>query len=159
MFGLISKYIQIKMTIYLGADHRGFELKNQLKNWMENLGHHIEDLGAHEHILRDDYTEYATNVAKKVVDGQGGRGIVICGSGAGVDITANKIKGARSVLGFNVEQVKAARNDDNVNILSLASDFTLFEDAKILIETFLSTAYDPTDNHARRIEKIKNLEI
>ena len=146
------------MTIYIGADHRGFELKNQLKNWLETSGHHVEDLGALEHTLRDDYTDYAASVAGKVSEEIGRRGIVICGSGAGVDITANKIKGVRCVLGFNVEQVKAARNDDNVNILALASDFTLFEDAKILIETFLSTAYDPTDNHARRIEKIKNLE-
>jgi ribose 5-phosphate isomerase RpiB len=61
-------------------------------------------------------------------------------------------------LGFNIGQVKAARNDDNVNILALASDFTLFEDAKLLVETFLTTAYDPTDNHARRIEKIKQIE-
>lgn len=146
------------MTIYIGADHRGFELKSQIKNWMENAGHRVEDLGAHEKTLRDDYTDYATPVARKVTEEAGSRGIVICGSGAGVDITANKIKGIRSVLGFNVEQVKAARNDDNVNILALASDFTLFEDAKILIETFISTAYDPTDNHARRIEKIKSLE-
>lgn len=146
------------MTIYIGADHRGFELKNQIKNWMKDSGHHVEDLGAHEHTLRDDYTDYANLVAKKVAEEQGNRGIVICGSGVGVDITSNKIKGIRSALGFNIEQIKAARNDDNVNILSLASDFTLFEDAKILIETFLSTAYDPTDNHARRIEKIKNLE-
>jgi ribose 5-phosphate isomerase B len=146
------------MTIYIGADHRGFELKNQLINWLTESGHHAEDLGAIEHTLRDDYTDYAAAVAIKVAQETGNRGIVICGSGAGVDITCNKINGIRSVLGFNIEQVKAARNDDNVNILSLASDFTLFEDAKILVETFLNTAYDPTDNHARRIEKIKNLE-
>ena len=146
------------MTIYLGADHRGFELKNQIKDWLETSGHQVEDLGAHELIARDDYTDYASNVARKVMQAQGARGIVICGSGVGVDITANKVKGARSALGFNVEQVRAARNDDNVNVLSLASDFTLFEDAKILIDTFITTAYNPTDNHARRIEKIKNLE-
>jgi len=146
------------MIIFLGADHRGFDLKTQLIEWMKSSGHHVEDLGAYEKILRDDYTDYATFVAKRVAQEQGNRGIVICGSGAGVDITVNKIKGIRSVLGFNVEQVRSARNDDNVNILSLASDFTLFEDAKALVDTFLTTAFDPTDNHARRIEKIKNLE-
>jgi len=146
------------MTIFIGADHRGFNLKNQLKDWLLTTGHLVEDLGALEHIIRDDYPDYATPVAKKVSETQGSRGILICGSGAGMDITANKINGIRSVLGFNVEQVRAARNDDNVNILSLASDFTLPDDAKILIETFLNSPYDPTDNHARRIEKLKNLE-
>ena len=146
------------MTIYLGADHRGFELKNQIKDWMISNGHNVEDVGAHEKTLRDDYTEYAASAARKVSSNQANKGIVICGSGAGANITANKIKEIRSVLGFNVEQVRAARNDDNVNILALASDFTLLEDAKVLIDTFLSTAYDPTDNHARRIDKIRNLE-
>jgi ribose 5-phosphate isomerase B len=146
------------MTIFIGADHRGFNLKSQIKDWLISSGHHVEDLGALEHMLRDDYTDYAEAVARKVSGEQGSRGILICGSGAGVNIAANKINGIRSVLGFNVEQVKAARNDDNVNILSLASDYTLPDDAKILVETFLQSAYDPTDNHARRIEKIKILE-
>ena len=146
------------MRIYLGADHRGFELKSKLKRWLEQAGHQVEDCGAHEHTLRDDYVDFAAEVGRRVNNEQGSRGVVICGSGAGVDITANKIKGVRCVLGFNIEQVRAARNDDNVNILALASDFTLFEDAKILIETFLQTPFDPTDNHARRIEKIKSLE-
>jgi len=146
------------MTIFIGADHRGFKLKNQIKDWLLTSSHQVEDLGAIELTLRDDYPDYATLVAKKVSEEAGSRGILICGSGAGMDITANKITGVRSVLGFNIEQVKAARNDDNVNILSLASDYTLPDDAKILIETFLNSPYDPTDNHARRIEKIKNLE-
>lgn len=146
------------MKIYLGADHRGFELKNEIKNWLMTSGLQIEDCGASEFQQFDDYVDFAKAVAEKVASEQGGRGIVICGSGAGVDITANKIKGVRSVLGFNVEQVKAARSDENVNVLALAANFTFFEDSKSLIETFLQTPYNPTDNHARRIEKIKNLE-
>jgi ribose 5-phosphate isomerase B len=147
------------MKIFIGADHRGFELKTQILNWMYSLGHEVEDCGANELVLRDDYVDFAGIVGRKVAEELGNRGIVICGSGAGVDITANKINGIRSSIGFNVEQVKAARRDDNLNVLALASDFALFEDAKVLIETFLSTAYDPTDNHVRRLEKIRNLEI
>ncbi len=146
------------MKIYLGADHRGFDLKEEIKQWLISSGHQVEDCGSTEKISFDDYVDYARTVGEKVVGEQGGRGIVICGSGAGVDITANKIKGVRSCLGFNIGQVKAARSDDNVNVLALASDFTFFEDSKALIETFLQTPYNPTDNHARRIEKIKNLE-
>jgi ribose 5-phosphate isomerase B len=146
------------MKIYLGADHRGFDLKEKIKNWLVESGHQVEDCGANELILRDDYVDFTADVAKKVTNEQGSRGIVICGSSAGVNITANKIKGIRCSVGFNIGQVKAARNDDNINILALASDFTFLEDAKVLIDTFLQTAYDPTDNHARRLEKIKNLE-
>lgn len=146
------------MKIYLGADHRGFELKNEIKNWLDSSGNQVEDCGANDFQQFDDYVDFAKVVAEKVAGEQGGRGVVICGSGAGVDIAANKINGVRSVLGFNVEQVKAARSDDNVNVLALAANFTFFEDSKSLIETFLQTPYNPTDNHARRIEKIKTLE-
>jgi ribose 5-phosphate isomerase B len=146
------------MVIYIGADHRGFELKNQIIDWMHSNGHQIEDLGAYELIPMDDYVDYAEKVGRKISEDSGNRGIVICGSGAGVDIATNKIKGARCTIGFNVEQIKASRRDDNLNVLALASNFTLLDDAKALIETFLQTPYDPTDNHARRIEKIKTLE-
>ncbi len=146
------------MRVYLGADHRGFELKEKLKTWLTENGHQVEDCGAHEQVLRDDYVDFATEVSRRTVNEQGSRGILICGSGAGMDISANKINGTRCTIGFNIEQVKAARNDDNINVLALASDFIFFEDAKALIDIFLLTAFDPTDSHARRLEKIKNLE-
>lgn len=146
------------MKIYLGADHRGLELKNEIKDWLLSSGFQVEDCGAHTNEQFDDYVDFAKQVGEKVISEQGSRGIVICGSGAGVDITANKIKGVRSLLGFNIEQVKAARSDDNVNVLALAADFTFFEDSKALVESFLHTPFNPTDNHTRRIEKIKNLE-
>lgn len=146
------------MKIFIGADHRGFELKNEIKNWLLELGNEVNDCGAHSLQEFDDYVDFAKAVGEKVASEQGSRGIVICGSGAGVDIAANKINGIRSALGFNIEQVKAARSDDNVNILSLAADFTFFDDSKSLIEAFLNTPYNPTDNHVRRVTKIKNLE-
>lgn len=122
------------------------------------MGREIVDCGAFEKQDFDDYVDFAKAVGQKVAEETGSRGIVICGSGAGVDIAANKINGVRSVLGFNLEQVKAARSDDNVNVLALPANFTFFEDSKSLIETFLNTHYNPTDNHVRRIQKIKNLE-
>lgn len=146
------------MTIYIGADHRGFEIKNQIIEWMKSMGHQAEDCGPHELTPMDDYVDFAKAVSEKVTQSPGNRGIVICGSGAGVNIASNKIKGIRCSIGFNLEQVKAARRDDDLNVLAIASNYTLFEDVKVLIETFLNTPYDPTDNHARRIEKIKKLE-
>jgi len=146
------------MRIFIGADHRGFELKNQLKEWMASVGHQVEDCGAHQFEKADDYPDYAEAVGEKIAEDPNARGILICGSGAGMDIAANKINGVRSSIGFNIEQVKAARNDDNLNILVLACNYLMFDDAKALTEIFLATPYDPTDNHARRLLKIKNLE-
>jgi len=146
------------MKIYLGADHRGFELKNQIKDWLQNAGHQIEDCGALTFEKTDDYPDYAKIVGEKVALEPSAKGILICGSGAGMNIAANKITGVRSSIGFNIEQVKAARNDDNLNVLVLACNYIMLDDAQELVLAFLTTSYDPTDNHARRLLKIKNLE-
>ena len=141
------------MKIYLGADHRGFQLKEELKQFLET-NYDVEDCGAFEKIESDDYTDFAIKVAEKVSTNKDSRGIVICGSGVGVDITANKFTNIRCGLGFDQEQIKAARQDDDINVLALASDFTLFDQAREIVEVFLGTSFEPTDNHKRRIEKI-----
>ena len=146
------------MKIYIGADHKGFNLKEEIKQWLISENHQAEDCGATEQTPMDDYVDFAAEVGRKVANEHVSRGIVICGSGAGVDITANKIKGIRSCLGFNIEQVKAARNDDDINVLALSSDFILSDSAKDIVNAFLTTVFNPTDNHVRRIEKIKRLE-
>lgn len=146
------------MKIYIGADHRGFELKNEIKNWLGSIDYEVIDCGAIENDPKDDYVDFAAEVGRKVVEEKGSMGIVICGSGAGVDITANKIKGVRCSIGYDVAQIKQARSDDDLNILSLASDYLNIEDTKALVIAFLQTEYDPTDNHVRRIEKINQLE-
>ncbi|MEK7551332.1 MAG: RpiB/LacA/LacB family sugar-phosphate isomerase [Patescibacteria group bacterium] len=146
------------MTIYLGADHRGFELKNQVKSWLLENGFEVLDLGANEVIPTDDFVEYAVNVGQKVSQNKDLKGIVICGSGAGVEIAANKIKEVRCSLGQSKEQIQKAREDDDINILAISSDFTNIENAKDLIEAFLQTDFISNENHNRRIEKISNLE-
>src|SRR3989344_7461438 len=111
------------MKIFIGADHRGFELKEKLKNFLQAEGHEVEDLGALSYEEGDDFVEYAINVARQTVNERGGRGILLCGSGAGEEIAANKIGGARCTLGYSQEQIAKARDADNVNILALASEF------------------------------------
>lgn len=146
------------MTIYLGADHRGFELKNQVKSWLLDNGFKVLDLGANQFIKTDDFVEYAVSVGQNVSQNKDSKGIVICGSGAGVEITANKIEGIRCSLGQSKEQVQKAREDDDINVLALASDFITTEKAKDMIESFLQTDFISSDKHNRRIEKISNLE-
>ena len=145
--------------IYFGTDHRGYKLKEVLKIYLKELNFNFEDFGALELIPDDDYPDYAVLVAKKVSeDPENNRGILICGSGVGVDIVANKFKGVRSALLFNVEQARMSRNDDNTNILSLAADFTDENSAKEIIKIWLETPFSRLERHVRRVEKIKKIE-
>lgn len=146
------------MTIFLGADHRGFELKSQIKSWLLDNSFQVEDLGAEEFVDNDDFIEYAVSVGEKVASNPDTKGIVLCGSGAGVEICANKVKNIRCCLGQSREQIAKARQADDINVLAIASDFTDIEMAKDLIEVFLQTDFIRNENHVRRIEKIKNLE-
>jgi ribose 5-phosphate isomerase B len=142
--------------IYLGADHRGYDLKAKIANWLSRRGYEFEDLGAYEYDHGDDYVDYAVKVAEAV--SVSGRGIVICGSGVGVGIAANKVSGVRCGLGFAQDQVHAARKDDNINVLALPADNVDEEHALKLVEKFLETAFAENERYLRRIEKIKRYE-
>jgi len=143
--------------IYIGADHRGYNLKEALKEYMDELGIEYLDLGAFELDPNDDYPQYAKLVAEHIHD-LDDRGIVICGSGVGVDEVANKVPGIRSGLAMNKDQIKAARHDDDINVLALAADFTSEEDAKAILKTFLGTDFGSEEKYKRRIEQIEEIE-
>lgn len=142
--------------IYIGADHRGYNLKEKIKTWLKDWGYEFEDLGNTKFDPEDDYPDYALAVARVIANNieQGAKGIIICGSGVGVDIVANKVKGIRCGLGFTEEQVKMARKNDDINCLALAADFIDGEKAKNLIKIFLETPFSGEEKHKRRIEKI-----
>ncbi len=145
--------------IYIGADHRGYKLKEVLKIYLKELNFIFEDLGALEINFDDDYPDYAILVAKKVSQNpKENLGILICGSGVGVDIVANKFKDVRSALCFDESQARASRNDDNANILSLASDFTAEDKAKEIVKVWLETPHARLEKYERRLIKIKNIE-
>lgn len=148
------------MVIYFGADHRGFELKERLKNLVRDQGYEVIDAGAPSYTEGDDYAVYAIAVAKKIsLDPVIGRGVLVCGSGAGVDIVANKFKRVRSAVGLSPDQVYAARRDDDVNVLSIAADFTSREDAEKMMGVFLATLFSGEERHRRRLEEIEQIEI
>jgi ribose 5-phosphate isomerase B len=145
--------------IYIGADHRGYKLKEILRVYLQELGYGFEDLGNKELDSDDDYPDFALAVAKKVAENpEENRGILLCGSGVGVDVTANKIKGILSALCFDAKQAKASRNDDNTNVLSLPADYISEDLAKEIVKTWLETPFSDLERHARRIEKIKEIE-
>lgn len=147
------------MVIYLGADHRGYELKRSILRYLVDSGYEAEDLTP-QLAEGDDYPDVAAKVARKVHGNLGqARGILICGSGAGVDVVANKFRKVRSVLGFTPDQVFDARHDDNANILSLAADFTDYDTAKNLVRIFLETKFEEKEERfQRRLQKILEIE-
>lgn len=144
--------------IYLGADHRGYELKDKIARWLFEWKQSFEDLGADHYDTGDDYTQYAERVASLVANEKDSFGILLCGSGVGVDVAANKFDGARSSIGKSPEQVKAGRNDDDMNILVIAADYTSDEEAKDMIKTFLETKFSGKRRFKKRLEDIKMIE-
>lgn len=134
-------------------------MKEALKNYLKELGFELEDLGAHELDPEDDYPDYAYAVAKKVAENPAeNRGILICGSGVGMDVAANKVRGVRSALCFIAAQAKASRNDDDANVLTLASDFISEELAKKITKVWLETPFGGAERYIGRIEKIRKIE-
>ncbi|MFH1967073.1 MAG: RpiB/LacA/LacB family sugar-phosphate isomerase [Patescibacteria group bacterium] len=147
------------MQIFIGADHRGFETKNQLVEWLESQGHQVIDLGNTTHDATDDYPDFAIPVAEQVAKTKSSLGLVICGSGVGASIAANKVVGARAGLAISQDSVQHIRQNDHVNVLALSADYCSIDELKNLITTFLNTQVDSVERHLRRISKITAYEI
>ncbi|KKT32786.1 MAG: hypothetical protein UW21_C0018G0002 [Candidatus Woesebacteria bacterium GW2011_GWB1_44_11b] len=146
------------MKIYLGADHRGYKLKEEIAKRLFEGEYGFEDLGADHLDPKDDYTVYAERVASVVASEKEARGILICGSGVGVDVAANKFDGIRASIGKNAQQVIAGRRDDDMNILVLAADFTKANEAQEMVKAFLETKFDGLARHKKRLREIRKLE-
>lgn len=145
--------------IYLGADHRGFILKEKIVLWVQQWGFPFEDLGAVSFDEEDDYPDVAVLVAQKVsLHEKESVGILVCGSGVGVSVVANKFPLIRAVLGFSSQQVKFAREEDDVNLLSLPADFLSDKKAQKIIGMFLKTEFLKEEKYTRRIKKILDIE-
>ncbi len=147
------------MVIYLGSDHRGFKLKEAMSDFLKGKGYEVVDMGNSAYDESDDYTDFAKLAAEKVsLNSETSKGILFCGSGAGMDMAANKFRKVRSVLAVSPDQVYQARHDDDANILSIAANFIKDEDAKKIISVFLETPFDGEERHQRRLDKIAQIE-
>jgi len=142
--------------IYLGADHRGFQLKEEIKRFLAEKKYQFEDMGNVKYDPDDDYTDFAKLVAQKVSEKPEERkGVLICGSGVGVDITANKFHGVRSALADDIATAKQSRKHDDTNVLSLPAGEINFELAKQILETWLATPFSNGEKYKRRIDKME----
>ncbi len=145
------------MRVALGSDHAGFELKNHLATILSDSGFTVFDLGTHT-ADSVDYPDFAAAVGRAVVDGRADRGIVICGSGAGASVAANKIKGVRAVVAHDTYTAHQAVEHDDVNVLCLGSRVIGSAVAEELSVTFLSADFSGEERHVRRLNKVKALE-
>lgn len=158
---------KLKLKIYIGADHRGYKLKEKITQWLFEWGYNFEDLGADHLDPKDDYTLFAERVASVVsslsVKATRGKnenvfGILLCGSGVGVDIVANKYDAVRASVGISPSQVIAGRRDDNMNVLVIAVDFTDENSAQKMVKVFLETSFSKKERFKKRLEDIRKIE-
>ncbi|MBI3963899.1 MAG: RpiB/LacA/LacB family sugar-phosphate isomerase [Candidatus Kerfeldbacteria bacterium] len=144
------------MTIFIGADHGGYRFKEALKR---SLGatHDVKDLGNAVEDRNDDYPTIALRVAQQVVR-TGGRGILVCRSGVGVCIVANKVRGIRAVHAHTAAIARAARRDEDANVLCLGQDHLALADAKRIVAAWLRTPASRAQRHRRRVAQIRRIE-
>ncbi len=145
------------MLIYLAADHRGFFLKEKLKTWLNKKGFQVKDFGNTELNPNDDYPDFVQKLAEELNKNPESKGIIICGSGIGVDIVANRFNQVRCGLGFNEKQIAHGRAFNNINCLALPADFLKLNQAKKLATSFLTTSFSDKARHKRRLIKIDKI--
>ncbi|MBL7054075.1 ribose 5-phosphate isomerase B [Patescibacteria group bacterium] len=146
------------MKIFIGADHAGFNLKEKIKQYLVKLNVKYEDLGSFDIDKQDDYPDFAIKVARMVKNNKDSRGIIICDTGIGVCITANKVKGIMAANVFNKKMASRARQHNNTNILCLGHNHISFYKAKKIIKAWLNTEFSHASRHQRRLNKIKEIE-
>ena len=145
--------------LYIGADHRGFYLKEKIKEFLKTSNIDFQDIGAFKYNKDDDYVDFASQVAKEVQKNpKQNKGIIICGTGIGNVIVANKFKNIRATQALTALMAQRSREHNDANILSLAADFTDPSIAWNIIKRFLKTSFIPKPNYIRRIKKIQKIE-
>jgi ribose 5-phosphate isomerase B len=147
------------MKVFLGADHRGYEIKGRFKTFFEKLGYEVIDVNPTPLNPEDDYPAIAASLVKQVLlaEKNDQKGILVCGSGQGMIIAANRFKGIRACLCWNEAEARASRNDDDSNILCLSSDQIPFEKAQSVITTWLSTDFGAAARYIKRISELDQL--
>ncbi|MCG8926200.1 ribose-5-phosphate isomerase [Lentzea sp. CC55] len=146
------------MRVYLAADHAGFELKSHLTTALTEQGYEVVDVGAHTYDAQDDYVSFCVDAAEKVVADPGSLGVVIGGSGNGEQIAANKVKGARAALAWNVDTAQLARQHNDALLVGIGARQHSAEEATEIVSAFLRTPFSGEPRHQRRIDQVSAYE-
>ena len=146
------------MRIAIGADHAGYELKAPLIELLQGLGHDVADAGARTLDPADDYPDFTGAVAERVAGGQAERGVVVCGSGVGACVAANKVRGVRASVCHDTFSAHQGVEHDDMNVLCLGSRVVGEELAKELVAVFISASFSGEERHRRRLGKVLAME-
>ena len=144
------------MRIAVGSDHGGYNLKEAVKKRLQEQGHQVEDMGVFSD-QASDYPEQAVAVAKAVAQGRAERGVLVCGSGVGMSITANRFHGVRAALAPTEEHARLGRQHNNANVLCLGERLTPQDQALAILDVFMNTEFEDGGRHQRRVAKIDSL--
>ncbi len=144
------------MRIGLGADHAGCELKNVLASFLSEAGHQVTDYGTNDPAISVDYPRYAEPVARSVVSGQNDLGILVCGTGIGMAIAANKVDGVRAALIHDPTTARLAREHNDANVIAIGARITTPELALDLVRAFLGASFEA--RHRRRLDQVAQIE-
>lgn len=146
------------MRIAVGADHGGFPLNERVMEELRAAGHEIEDFGTHDGSRADDYPDYAQSVGQAVQSGRAEVGILICGSGVGASVAANKLRGIRAALCGDTYSAHQSREHDDCNVLCLGARVVGVELASEIVRAFIGARFTGEERHRRRLAKITNIE-
>jgi ribose 5-phosphate isomerase B len=142
------------MTIFVGADHRGFELKNQIVEGLSGKGYDVVDMGPSAYEPLDDYNDMAVAVVKEILKDTDRRGVLVCGSAEGEMMQANRFRGIRAVAPRTAEESETCRHHHDANILCVAADYLGAGEAEGIVTAFLETAFGGEEKYKRRIAKL-----
>ena len=146
------------MRVAVGADHAGFHLKEQLAELLKEQGHEVFDVGAREHDPADDFPDFALALAQRVAAGDSDRGIMICGSGVGASVAANKTVGIRAAVCHDSYSAHQGVEHDDMNVLCIGARIVGLEVAKELVANFLAAEFSGEERHWRRLRKVNAME-
>jgi len=145
------------MKLVVGSDHAGFQLKNEMASLLKSLGHDVLDIGAYDE-RPSDYPDFAEAVGRAVLDGRAERGVLICGSGVGASVAANKLVGIRAGMCHDTYSAHQGVEHDDINVLVLGSRVVGVKLAEDLVKAFLGAQFTREERHVRRLAKVKALE-
>ena len=146
------------MRIAIAGDHAGLVLKNEMAEFARKLGHDVQDLGAYQYCSTDDYPDFAESVGNALQRGEADRGILICGSGVGVSVAANKMKGVRAALCHDTYSAHQGVEHDDMNVLVVGARIIGSEVAKEIVRSFLGARFTDEERHRRRLGKLLAVE-
>ena len=147
------------MRIAVGGDHAGFDMKNLIAEHVMSLGHTVVDAGAYEYDALDDFPDFSEAVAVRVADGRAERGLIVCGSGVGASVAANKVRGIRAGLCHDTYSARQGVEHDDMNVVCIGARIIGEELAKEVVTAFLSARFiEEEDKYVRRLNKVLDIE-